>query len=114
MCVSDPVQYIYDCNRDTDMADECHFLQHVLVFVKVEEPNIDKFRLEILCSLGGKVHVQCNCSNFPLVPKINCAIRSNGATDVTGSNILCATIVIVLLDCVRLAMIRIQRTRFQC
>ena len=67
-CSSDPVQYIYDCNQDTDMADEYHFLLHVIVFGKVEEPNIDKFRLEILRSLGDKVHVQCNCSNFPLVP----------------------------------------------
>lgn len=46
-CSIDPVQHLYEYSRNENIADEYHFLQHCLVYVKVEEPNIDKFRLKI-------------------------------------------------------------------
>ena len=67
-CWIDPVEHLYEYSHNENIADEYHFLQHCLVYVKIEEPNINKFRLEILRSLGGNCHVQCTCNNFPLIP----------------------------------------------
>ena len=54
--------------RDEDAESNDFFFQHVLCYVKKSTPNIDKWRLKIFETLGGKTHVQCACNRFPLIP----------------------------------------------
>ena len=39
-----------------------------MVYVKEQSPDVDKWRLAILGSFGGKVNVQCMVHQFPLIP----------------------------------------------
>ena len=66
-CDFDPLQMVLDWSREEDAADSYRFQYHCMVYVKVEALNVDKWRLDILRTMGGKTHVQCTCNNFPLL-----------------------------------------------
>ena len=66
-CVFDPLKMILDMSKEEDAADSYRLQHHCMVYVKVEAFNVDKFRLDILRTMGGKTHVQCTCNNFPLL-----------------------------------------------
>ena len=66
-CDFDPLQMVLDWSREEDADDSYRFQYHSMVYVKVEAFNVDKFRLDILRTMGGKTHVQCTCNNFPLL-----------------------------------------------
>ena len=66
-CQVDPVAHISHLSADSESADD-HFLEHVLVYVRVRSMDIDIWRLKILQSMGGQVHVRCACNKFPLIP----------------------------------------------
>ena len=44
------------------------FCQYVSIFVKIDNGEIDKWRLKFFESMGGKTHVKCQCCDFPLIP----------------------------------------------
>ena len=48
--------------------DDRLLVKHVMVYVCEQNPNVDKWKLEIFSSLGGKRHLFCKCSQFPLIP----------------------------------------------
>ena len=49
-------------------SDPPYFYQHVLVYIKTTTPDVDQWRLQMFKSLGGKIFVQCQCNQFPLIP----------------------------------------------
>ena len=49
-------------------SEDCFFYQYLNVYVKIGDDDNDNWRMKFLESMGGKSHVLCQCSNFPLIP----------------------------------------------
>ena len=47
---------------------ECFFLQYISVYVRVENDCNNHWRSKFFESMSGKIHVKCQCCNFPLIP----------------------------------------------
>lgn len=51
-------------DMEHDESNSSHFVQHILIYVKEENTDVDQWKLKILKSMGGKTHVQCECNDF--------------------------------------------------
>ena len=65
-CSENIVAELLSRNENDDSSS--YFEQHILVYIKEETVDVDKWRLKILQSVGGSPHVQCGCNLFPLIP----------------------------------------------
>jgi hypothetical protein len=39
----------------------------VIVYVKIDSPQMDQYKLDFFSSIGGQTHVRCSCTGFPLI-----------------------------------------------
>ena len=65
-CVDDPISHLSSMYDESD--DLPHFLYHTMVYVIQKPIEVDQYRLKILQTMGGKIHVRCCCNDFPLIP----------------------------------------------
>ncbi len=39
----------------------------MVVYVKIDSPQMDQYKLDFFSSIGGQTHVWCSCTGFPLI-----------------------------------------------
>ena len=45
----------------------CPQVATVIVYVKIDSPQMDQYKLDFFSSIGGQTHVRCSCTGFPLI-----------------------------------------------
>ena len=45
----------------------CPQVATVVVYVKIDRPQMDQYKLDFFSSIGGQTHVRCSCTGFPLI-----------------------------------------------
>ena len=64
---SDIFQELERC-RQRFLRKEYLFLQFVAVYAQPDDKNVERYKLDLLQTMGGKGHVRCKCNNFPFIP----------------------------------------------
>ena len=62
-------------NRDIDIltslvhsSQNHYFCQYISIYTRIDNEEIDKWRIKFFETMGGKSHITCQCYQFPLIP----------------------------------------------